>query len=184
VLTLFGAFVAFALGALLGAIVLACGLLLIGTAVASAVALKRWQPDKLLNAKKWEAYKRFLSDFSMMRQAPAEHYKLWDYHFVYATALGVSKDYLKNLRRLMETEPDRFVIPTWIALHPGLGPSSTPSNLDALTGSLNTLSQIETNLNDLSSALSPKTSTGGGFGGSSGGFSGGFSGGGGSSGMR
>ncbi len=159
--------------------------------VVAAVSLRRWDADKLLNAKRWEAYRKFLSDFSLMRESPAEHYKLWDYHFVYATALGVSKQYLKNLQKLMSAEPDKFVTPVWLYGYGspgGLGRIPTPGDLETLSRSLNTLSQIETNLGNLNSALSPQTKTGGGFSGGGfggGGFSGGgSSGGGGGSGMR
>lgn len=164
----------------------AAGVLLL-LAVTAGMSLKRWHADKLHSAKRWEAYRRFLADFSMMCEAPAEHYQLWDYHFVYATALGVSKQYLKNLKRLMAAEPDRFVTPRWLGTYPGgVIPSGHLDTIETLDRSLNTLSQIETNLTSLESALSPQTKTGGGFGGSSsgGGFSGGSSGGGGSSGMR
>ena len=161
--------------------------------VVAAASLRRWNTDKLLNAKRWEAYRKFLADFSLMRESPAEHYKLWDYHFVYATALGVSKQYLKNLQKLMNAEPEKFSSPAWIYGYGspgGLGRIPTPGDLETLSRSLNTLSQIETNLGNLNSALSPKTNTGGGFSGGGfsgggGGFSGGgSSGGGGGSGMR
>ena len=175
---------------LLGVALFIAALLCAILGVIAAASLRRWQPDKLLNVRKWEGYRKFLSDFSLMRESPAEHYKLWDYHFVYATALGVSKSYLKNLQRLMSAEPDKFSSPLWIrgGMYPGdLGRIATIENMEGLVSSLNTLSQIETNLGNLDSALSPKSSTGGGFsgGGFSGGGGGGFSGGGGGgSGMR
>ena len=175
---------------LLGVVLFVAGLVCAILGVIAAASLRRWQPDKLLNVRKWEGYRKFLSDFSLMRESPAEHYKLWDYHFVYATALGVSKSYLKNLQQLMSAEPEKFSSPVWMrgGFHPGdLGRVATIGEMEGLVSSLNTLSQIETNLGNLDSALSPKSSSGGGFsgGGFSGGGGGGFSGGGGGgSGMR
>ena len=174
---------------LLGVVLFVAGIVCAILGVIAAASLRRWQPDKLLNARKWEGYRKFLSDFSLMRESPAEHYKLWDYHFVYATALGVSKAYLKNLQKLMSAEPEKFSSPLWMrgGFYPGdLGRVATIGDMEGLVSSLNTLSQIETNLGNLESALSPKSNTGGGFsgGGFSGGGGGGFSGGGGGSGMR
>jgi len=141
------------------------------------VALPRWRPEALLRARKWKAYGRFLADFSAMENAPAEHYKLWDHHFIYATALGVAKKYLGNLKKLMKLHPERFSTPAWIlmssphgtALDAASGLSLAQANLESLTA----------NLSALESALSSTTSSGGGF---SGGGAGGSSGGGGSSG--
>lgn len=142
--------------------------------------MPRWRPEALVRARKWHAYRRFLSDFSAMADAPAEHYKLWDYHFVYATALGVSKSYLKNLRKLMEQYPDRFSTPAWIMAghHPNaaLGAAGTLSSMQAIEANL---ASLQANLTALESALSTTTSSGGGF---SGGGAGGSSGGGGASG--
>ncbi len=188
----FGAFSVNDTSGLLTTSLFAGAVLLVIFGIVAAVSLRRWDAGKLLNAKRWEAYRKFLSDFSLMRESPAEHYKLWDYHFVYATALGVSKQYLKNLQKLMSAEPDKFVSPPWLYGYGspgGLGRVPTPGDLETLSRSLNTLSQIETNLGNLNSALSPQTKTGGGFSGGGGfgggGFSGGgSSGGGGGSGMR
>jgi uncharacterized membrane protein YgcG len=158
-------------GSLIGA-----GFLLVIVGILAASASRRWMPGALLNARRWRAYRNFLADFSQMETAPAEHYKLWDYHLVYATALGVAERYLRNLRRVMEREPDAFFAPTWTGSR--LTSVSTVSSLE----SLGNLAEVSSNLSALESALSPSSSgSGGGFGGSS---SGGSSGGGGSSGAR
>lgn len=147
--------------------------------------LARWMPDKLLNAKRWQAYRNFLADFSQMEQAPAEHFKIWDYHFVYAAALGVAERYLRNLRRVAEQRPEVLAVPRWI---PGANLSQAGSvmasgdMLQQISQMAGGLEQITRNLESLERALRPSSSgTGGGFGGSS---RGGSSGGGGSSGAR
>ncbi|HEX7879391.1 MAG TPA: DUF2207 domain-containing protein, partial [Candidatus Eisenbacteria bacterium] len=68
--------------------------------VICGAGIPKWRSGPLLRARQWQAYRRFLSDFSAMKDAPAEHYRMWDYHFIYATALGVSKEYLAGLKRL------------------------------------------------------------------------------------
>ncbi len=154
------------------------GVLNILAGVVAGVALPRWNPDKLLNAKRWTAYKNFLTDFSAMNQAPAEHLKLWDYHFVYASALGVAQAYLQNVKRLAEAHPEFYYTPAWIGYYGGYGSSGlgdvgqVSGLADQLTA-LNSLSSITSNLSNLESALNPSSS------GSSGGFGGGSFGGGG-----
>ncbi len=151
----------------------------IGSGILTAVAgatLSRWNADKLLNARKWLAYKRFLSDFSQMKTAPPEHFKLWDYHFVYATALGVAAQYIGNIKRISESNPSLVPVPYWM----GGDRFDNFGNAVSALESINSLSDIANNLGNLQSALSDISSgSGGGFGGGS---SGGSSGGGGSSG--
>ncbi len=148
--------------------------------------LGRWMPDKLLNARRWQAYRNFLADFSQMESAPPEHFKMWDYHFIYAAALGVAERYLRNLRQIAQKRPDVMAVPRWI---PGQNLGQTPQVMASSSDMLRQISQmtggleqITRNLESLERALKPSSSgSGGGFGGSS---SGGSSGGGGSSGAR
>jgi uncharacterized membrane protein YgcG len=152
------------------------GALNILAGVIGSVALPRWNADKLLNAKRWAAYRNFLTDFSAMNTAPAEHLKLWDYHFVYASALGVAQSYLHNVKRLAEAHPDYYFTPTWIGYYAAgnLGAATGAAGVaDSLTA-LNSLSSIATNLTQLENSLNPSSnSSGGGFGGGSFGGSGG-----------
>jgi hypothetical protein len=142
--------------------------------VICGAGIPKWRSGPLLRARQWQAYKRFLSDFSAMKEAPAEHYKMWDYHFIYATALGVSKEYLAGLKKLMAAEPDRFSTPAWIVANQNLAAAGTMTDrLDSITANL---ASLEANLTALESALSTTTSSGGGFsGGGAGGASGGGS---------
>jgi len=147
-------------------------------------ALKRWRPQKLLNARRWQAYRNFLADFSQMESAPAEHFKMWDYHFVYAAALGVAERYLRNLQEVAQRRPEVVAVPRWV---PGqsLGQAgsvmASSSMLQQISQMTEGLAQVARNLESLEQALKPSGGSGGGFGGSS---SGGSSGGGGSSGAR
>jgi uncharacterized membrane protein len=149
----------------------------VGSGILTAVAgasLSKWNADKLLNARKWLAYKRFLSDFSQMKNAPPEHFKLWDYHFVYATALGVATQYIGNIKRIAQSNPSLVPIPYWI----GGGGFDNFGNVASALESVNSLSDIASNLSSLQSALSDVSSgSGGGFGGDSGGGSSGGGGG-------
>jgi uncharacterized membrane protein len=165
-----------------GASVMFAGILLVLGAIFTGASLAKWNPDKLLNARKWLAYRNFLADFSQMETAPSEHYKLWDYHFCYAAALGVADKYLANIGRLMERDPTRFGHAPWIMYGGGFNnATSNLSDLQNMIQSVNSLTQITQNLSNLERALDSSSSSGGGFGGGS---MGGSSGGGGSSGAE
>ena len=170
-----------------GASVMFAGILLVLGAIFTGASLAKWNPEKLLNARKWLAYRNFLADFSQMETAPSEHYKLWDYHFCYAAALGVADKYLANIGRLMERDPSQFGHAPWIMYGGGFnngGLNDATSNLSDLQNmiqSVNSLTQITQNLSNLERSLDSSSSSGGGFGGSS---MGGSSGGGGSSGAE
>jgi uncharacterized membrane protein len=163
----------------LGFMLAAAGMLTLLGGILASISLSRWNADKLLNAKRWNAYKNFLLDFSQMETAPAEHLKLWDYHFVYATALGVAQPYLKNLRTLAQRYPQYYHAPYWLPASYYNSNVSDLNNLSSQLAAVNSLASLSSNLSSLESALSSSPGSGGGFGGSS---SGGSSGGGGSSG--
>jgi uncharacterized membrane protein YgcG len=162
----------------LGVITMVSGILTTLAGVLAAISLSRWNADKLYNAKRWNAYRNFLTDFSQLETAPAEHLKLWDYHFVYASALGVAQPFLKNIRSLAERYPQYYHPPYWIPSSYYAGVSDV-ADLSSQLAAVNSLSTLSANLSSLESALSSSTGSGGGFSGSS---SGGSSGGGGSSG--
>jgi uncharacterized membrane protein len=162
----------------LGAAIFLSGMLSILAGILAAVSLSRWSGEKLLNAKRWLAYRNFLSDFSQLETAPAEHLKLWDYHFVYASALGVAQPFLKNIHTLAERYPQYYHPPYWIP-HSYYGGTGNIADLSSQLAAINSLASLSSNLASLEGALSSSTGTGGGF---SGGSSGGSSGGGGSSG--
>jgi len=164
---------------------LALGITGLGLLFLSSVAyrsLPRWQSDKLLNARRWAAYRNFLADFSQMEAAPPEHFKLWDYHFVYASALGVAERYLRNLRDLAQRRGQDLPMPRWVGVNTTGDLSRTVASVGDITRVAQSLEQVSRNLSSLESALNPRSSgSAGGFGGGS---SGGSSGGGSSSGAR
>jgi uncharacterized membrane protein len=173
VLSFVGGFVLIGSQTPIGFALLFAGVLNILAGIVGSIALPRWNTDKLLNAKRWVAYRNFLTDFSAINTAPAEHLKLWDYHFVYASALGVAQRYLQNVRQLAQAHPDYYFTPTWLGYYTGANVASTGGIADSLSA-LNSLSSISSNLTQLESALNPSSSSsGGGFGGGSSGGSGG-----------
>jgi uncharacterized membrane protein len=118
----------------------------------------------LIEAKRWEAFKRFISDFSAMEKAPSTLLHIWDEYLVYAIALGVAEELLKNMKRLAQ-EANLPVSAPWY---------HTPSGrIDTM--SLASLTALTTNISNTMKALSTATSVGGGFSGGGGGGGGGGS---------
>lgn len=52
----------------------------------------------------WEAFKRFLKDFSQMDKAEIPSLILWEYYLVYAVSLGVAKEVIKQLPMVFREE--------------------------------------------------------------------------------
>ena len=119
-----------------------------------------------LQAKRWKAFKRFISDFSAMKDAPATLLHIWDQYLVYAISLGVAEKLLENIKRLsIETGTPIVAVGWYHGTSPISGATISP---EAITGFIN-------NLSNTVSALNSSTSVGGGFSGGGGGGGGGGS---------
>lgn len=118
----------------------------------------------------WEAFRKFLQDFSNMKEAEIPSLVIWEHYLVYATSLGVAEDVLDQLPKVFTdadlSNPDL----TYMG-----GYRSFNSFYIMNHGFSNTMSKVSSAVNTAQIANSAKSS-GGGFGG---GFSGGSSGGGG-----
>lgn len=66
--------------------------------------LGRWTPEGRLYYKKWANFKKYLTDFSALKEHPPESIELWDSYLVYATALGVAEEVLKNMSLVVPAE--------------------------------------------------------------------------------
>lgn len=53
----------------------------------------------------WEAFRNFLTDFSSLDRASEKMLPMWDKYLVYATALGVSKEFSKQLSKALLQAP-------------------------------------------------------------------------------
>lgn len=118
--------------------------------------LGRWSKEgRILNIR-WRNFRRYLSDFSYLKEHPPESVKIWDYFMAYAIAFGVAEKTLKAMKTNITEEemkssnirsPILLTYPSFYNYHPQ---------------------------NHISSAAqSSRHSGGGGFGGSGGGGGGG-----------
>lgn len=134
--------------------------------VMGALAISRRSPEAAREYQRWDAFKRFMTDFSAMREAGAELLPLWERYLVYAVSLGVAQKLIHNLALLAREYDYQWTYPSWYQ-----SASAEAITADSLSGMTNFVE----NLQSLTSALSSSTSSGGGF--SSGGGGGGGGGG-------
>lgn len=74
-------------------------------AVALAVAanfIPWWRRDVVDEAQRWQGFRRTLSDYTRMKDAPDDFFLLWDRYYCYAAAFGVAERYLRNVGRAVE----------------------------------------------------------------------------------
>jgi hypothetical protein len=85
------------LAAVTAGIGLAVAVLLI---IVAGTALPAWRPEVAQERAEWIAFRRTLTDYTRMRDAPPDFFELWDRYYVYAAALGVAERFLRTLRRV------------------------------------------------------------------------------------
>ncbi len=151
-------------------ILIIIGIATIVFGVIAAIPLARRTPEAALEHERWNAFKKFMIDFSAMKEAGPGLLQIWDSYLVYATALGVADKLLKNLKNIAIEYSSTVPVVAWY--HPAVTSSKT-SSLGQGFSSLESLTSSISNMQALSSALSSSTSTGGGFSGGGGGGGGG-----------
>ncbi len=134
-------------------------------------SILRWLPEGLLEHRRWLRFKKFLEDFSAIEQAPVQLLPIWEQYYVYATVLGVAKEFLKNVTRLAEQRGAAMPLPVWYVAAAGHSSAGVESMGSALAG----FQSFASNMSSMMSSFSTSTSTGGGFSGGGGGGGGGGS---------
>lgn len=135
----------------------------------AAGALPRWRPEIAAEVGAWQGFKRTLSDYTRMKDAPDDFFKLWDVYYVYAAAMGVAERYLRNVAR---AAPLRGMDEAAMARRAAwIGSTSNLTSLSAVSQSVTSLSRSLSSAS--ASASSGGSSSGGGGGGGGGGSSGG-----------
>ncbi|HEX4978619.1 MAG TPA: DUF2207 domain-containing protein [Acidimicrobiales bacterium] len=162
----------------LGILAVANGILLGIAALASAlvqaiatIALRRRTPAGRQRLAEWDAFERFLRDFSQLEEAPVGHLALWERYLVYAVALGVTAQVARALAAKIPAEvAAQQGFATWYhGSHGGVGALDSIGSLADFSSSFGPT---------IVAAAQPPSSSSSGSGGG-GGFSGGGGGGGG-----
>jgi uncharacterized membrane protein len=137
-------------------------------AVVAWTALPAWRPEVARERAGWLGFKRTLTDYSRMKDAPPDFFGLWDRYYVYAAALGVAERYLKTLQR---AAPARGFDQQQMARQAAWLGVSSARDLGSMSRSISSLSSALARSG--ASASSGGSSSGGGGGGGGGGSSGG-----------
>lgn len=155
------------------ALPIAAGLLVYPVLAGLASTIHRWTPAAHLEHRRWRLFEKFLRDFSAIEQAPVTLLAIWDQYFVYAVALGVAEQFLKNIGRLAAERGVTPAFPAWYVA--GRGATVGTAGLAGFQQGLSSLAAFSGNLTSMAAALSPRSSSGGGFSGGGGGGGGGGS---------
>lgn len=156
---------------------LARGLFIGGAALAfilvfvASITLPSWRKDIAAEVYGWQGFKRTLTDYTRMKDAPLDFFRLWDVYYCYAAALGVAAAYLKTLRR---AAPMAGVDEGTLMSHGMWLGGGNASSLNSFAAMASSISSMSSALSAASaSASSGGSSSGGGGGGGGGGSSGG-----------
>lgn len=57
-----------------------------------------WTPQGREYIEKWNNFKKYLKDFSQIKEYPPESVKIWNKYLVYATALGIAENVIKAMK--------------------------------------------------------------------------------------
>ena len=135
-----------------------------GLGVAVLGTVPAWRKEVAAEALGWVGFRRTLADYTQMKDAPDDFFRLWEVYYPYAAALGVAEQFLKNMKRAAPEHPDSYThAPLWL----GSG------NLNSLSDATNSLSTLSSALNSAGVSASSGGSSAGGGGGGGGGSSGG-----------
>ncbi|HET9027520.1 MAG TPA: DUF2207 domain-containing protein [Trueperaceae bacterium] len=161
---------AFVLAGTASAIAIALTVAQVIAAILAGIGIMAWRPEVAAEVYGWKGFKRTLTDYTRMKDAPLDFFKLWDVYYCYAAALGVADAYLKTLQKAAPLAGvDESVMmsrATWMTS----GNYSSLANMSSLSRSISSLS---TALNSASASASSGGSSSGGGGGGGGGSSGG-----------
>jgi uncharacterized membrane protein len=156
----------FTAGTATGLLSAAAVLCIIMIFVVNAV-LPAWRKDVAPEVYGWEGFARTLTDYTQMKDAPDDFFKLWDKYYVYAAALGVAENYLKNIQR---AAPTRGMEETVRQRGVWMGSMTNGGNFSSFSQSISSMTSA---LNSASASASSGGSSSGGGGGGGGGSSGG-----------
>lgn len=79
------------------------GIALIFYQIAFKRSMGRWTESGRVFYLKWKNFEKYLTDYSLIQQYPPASVIIWDHYIVYAMALGVAEEALKNMNLSMPT---------------------------------------------------------------------------------
>ncbi|MEN3187351.1 MAG: DUF2207 domain-containing protein [Atribacterota bacterium] len=82
-------------------------------------AFGRWNKEGRMYFLRWQSFARFLSDYSLLSERPPQSVIIWEKYLIYATALGIAQEVMKNLEKLVPREVFERESPHPFFYHPG-----------------------------------------------------------------
>jgi uncharacterized membrane protein len=134
--------------------------------------INRWTPVAYLENKRWVNFRKFLKDFSAIRQAPISLLAIWEQYYVYATVLGVAREFLSHVGRLATEQGAPLAMPLWFQGGPA---QAGLAGMSSLTSGMAGFASFASNFTGMMDSFSATAATGGGFSGGGGGGGGGGS---------
>ena len=144
-----------------GACLIANAVLCVATLAFNRRAWRRRSKDGQIEAERWDAFRRYLTDFPRLDEAPPATLELWERYLVYGIAFGIAERVLQGAQLHMPEAMHQTSSVYWISSGGDLGSGATSLSIGDLASGFG-------------SALAPPNS---GSGGGGGGFSGGGGGG-------
>jgi len=136
----------------------------LGFVIVYRFGIKKYSVEGKLLVLKWNAFKKFLKDFSLISQYPPTSLAVWEKYLVYGTVLGVAKEVLKAMEALeVPLEEIDWYVPAIVG---GMGRSDFAKSFNS---SMLALSQAFSQSVTSSSFSGSSHGGGGGFGGGGGG---------------
>lgn len=136
--------------------------------------IHRWTAAAYLEHLRWGRFRKFLREFSAIEEAPVKLLPIWEHYYVYAVALGVAEEFLKNVGKLALARNETLATPVWF-IGSSFAAGSTGGGVAGFQSAMKSLSGFSANFTAMTSSFSPKSSSGGGFSGGGGGGGGGGS---------
>lgn len=62
--------------------------------------LGRWNSEGRVLNLKWNNFKKYLSDYSLLKEHPPQSVVLWEHYLAYAVAFGVAKETIKHMKQI------------------------------------------------------------------------------------
>lgn len=141
-----------------------------GVQVFLSFFLKRRSRQAVEQFQKWKAFKKYLTDFSNLKEQLPSAMIIWEHYLVYAVTLGVAKEVIEQLKVIVpQTEAySGYAGPAWFAASGGLG---RMSSLDSLSSGFSSFETAATSAMASAAGTGGGASMGGGGGGGGGGVS-------------
>ena len=116
----------------IGVCLIANAALCLGTLVFNRRAWRRRTRAGQEEAERWEAFRRYLSDFPRLQEAPPATLELWERYLVYGIAFGIAERVLQGAQLHMPEALATSSAIYWISPHGDLGSGASSLSIGDL----------------------------------------------------